>query len=127
METRAISGRLSNAVSYQVEISFIGFHNELCSLRLEDCESLDDFYFKQITIQQNRDATGITMTNDLEALAAIGRNMPEYLLPIHLNWIVNDFEGVSAANALARVQFAMQHHKPPVQENRRRGRGKGRK
>ncbi|CZR56567.1 uncharacterized protein PAC_06456 [Phialocephala subalpina] len=76
--------------------AFIQFHLQFVRLRLEEGKDPDDFFNKQYTILLDRDATGVTLTRDLEIIIHIYTALPEEFGYLRTRWSVSDFKGLIA-------------------------------
>ncbi|KAH9215866.1 hypothetical protein DL95DRAFT_460716 [Leptodontidium sp. 2 PMI_412] len=88
--------------------AFIRFHIQLGNLRLRDSKDAADFVTKSIEIQEMRKATEVPLTDDLENLAALVKNLPRELEELGLKWRLSDYEGLTADEAAVQMKEAQE-------------------
>ncbi|CZT53059.1 uncharacterized protein RSE6_14494 [Rhynchosporium secalis] len=88
--------------------AFLRFHIRLSNLHLKDFVEPADFVSKSLEIQKLRAATGVPLTDDLENIAALVRNLPRELEDLGLKWRLSDYEGLTAAEAAAQIKAAQE-------------------
>ncbi|PVH77914.1 hypothetical protein DL98DRAFT_517054, partial [Cadophora sp. DSE1049] len=118
----------------------IRFHLQLGNLRLRDFKDPAEFVEKLVEFQKMRKATGVELTDDLENIAALVRNLPRELEEVGLKWRLSDYEGLTASEAAMQVQAAQEAYdklpkverpreprRPELRRGHGRSRGEGRR
>tara|TARA_R110002060_G_scaffold12028_3_gene17364 strand:+ start:496 stop:1236 length:741 start_codon:yes stop_codon:yes gene_type:complete len=134
-DSRKLWKKLADSLIPKGKAAFIRFHLQLGNLYLKAFEDPALFLESQIELQKKRKATGVAMTDDLENIAALVKNLPRELEEVGLKWRLNDYEGLTAVEAAAEVKAAQEAYDklPKVERPReprrpelRRGRGRSR-
>ncbi|KAL2062752.1 hypothetical protein VTL71DRAFT_5824 [Oculimacula yallundae] len=104
--------------------AFIRFHTQLGNPRLKDFKNPAEFVVKCIEIQKLRAATEVSLTDDLENLAALVRNLPRELEELGLKWRLSDYEGLTGNEAAVQIKDAQAvfDSLPKVEKPRERSR-----
>ncbi|KAH7323975.1 hypothetical protein BKA65DRAFT_567975 [Rhexocercosporidium sp. MPI-PUGE-AT-0058] len=98
----------SEILIHKGKAAFIHFHIQLGNLRLRDFKDPAEFVAKSIEFQKMRKATEVPLTDDLENIAALVKNLPRELEELGLKWRLSDFEGLTAIEAAAQIKDAQE-------------------
>ncbi|KAH7389047.1 hypothetical protein BKA64DRAFT_711153 [Cadophora sp. MPI-SDFR-AT-0126] len=88
--------------------AFIRFHMQLSNHRLKDFKDPAEFVEKLVELQKMRKATGVRLTDDLENVVSLVRNLPKELEEVGLKWRLSDYEGLTASEAVVQIQAAQE-------------------